>query len=261
MKNIKKTNSNYDVSFILAIVLCSMLLISMFITSNQPQRTFDSEDVYQNSQDYEQIESETVHQLMHADDEDNILTIMRDIPEEETEEPTSGSEDEIREIVSETAPAEIIYGEDAITYKIPYYSTYQGFKSYERYTSITCTTSPHYRLQHEYAYTNELGFRMVNGRYCVAMGTYFGLSIGQYFTIRLANGTEIPCILGDVKADCHTDSMNIFTVYANCCSEFIIDYDVLPTYVRNVRGDVSYICNEWQSPVVEVIVYNYNVMS
>jgi hypothetical protein len=136
----------------------------------------------------------------------------------------------------------------------------QDFKSYEDYRNITSRTSPHYRLQHEYAYTNSDGIRMVNGRYCVALGSYFTTTIGQYVDIVLANGTIIPCILGDQKANAHTDQLHIAHMSDGSIVEFIIDKTVLPEIPKKM-GNISYSYDEWQSPVVQVIVYDINEFS
>ena len=132
-----------------------------------------------------------------------------------------------------------------------------GYKCGEYYTAITCTSSPQYKLQHEYAYTGNYGIRMVNGRYCVAIGSYFNCHIGQYFTLVLENGTKIECIKGDEKADCDTDYRNIFSGNG-CMSEFLITRDLVKK--ARLMGDVSYCTNKWRSPVVKVIVYKKNVL-
>lgn len=134
----------------------------------------------------------------------------------------------------------------------------RDFKSYEDYRDITSPTSPHYRLQKHYAYTNSDGIRMVEGRYCIALGSYFTTTIGQYIDIVLANGAIIPCILGDQKADAHTDSLHIAHRTDGSVVEFIVDLDKLPRTPK-IMGNISYSYDEWQSPVVQVIVYDINV--
>lgn len=135
----------------------------------------------------------------------------------------------------------------------------KGFKSYMRYTAITSKTSYQYKLQYEgYAYTGEYGIRQVNGRYCMAIGSYFNVVIGQYFDIVLENGTIIEAIKGDAKADIHTDKQNIFGLENGCCSEFIIDGDVVDERIL-VLGNMSYCKPEWQSPVKAIRVYNIKI--
>lgn len=156
-----------------------------------------------------------------------------------------------------------LYEQDALymnkeVIDVPKAYTKRDFKSYEDYRDITSPTSPHYRLQRDYAYTNSDGIRMVEGRYCIALGSYFTTTIGQYIDIVLANGTIIPCILGDQKADAHTDKLHIAHSTDSSVVEFIVDKKVLP-YKPKTMGSISYSYEEWQSPVVQVVVYDINI--
>lgn len=133
-----------------------------------------------------------------------------------------------------------------------------GFKSYMDYRSITSTSSRQYELQNRYATTGDYGIRMVDGRYCVAVGSYFTDDVGQYFDLILENGTVIPCVLGDQKANKDTDSNNIVTVHNGCVSEFIVDMNSLNDSAKK-HGNMSMCDNLWQSRVVAVKVYNKNI--
>ena len=139
-----------------------------------------------------------------------------------------------------------------------YDTPYISFKSWMPYTSITSTGSSQYKLQ-QMAYTGTYGIRMVNSRYCVALGSYFGVEIGQYFDLVLENGTVIPCIMADMKADEHTDESNIVTVANGCMAEFVVDYSALNKYAKR-DGDISSCCDEWDSAITQVIVYDKKVM-
>lgn len=99
--------------------------------------------------------------------------------------------------------------------------------------------------------TNEVGLRVHDGRFTIAVGTYFNTSIGQYFDLVLENGTVIPCIMGDLKADIHTDSRGLFTEASGCMTEFIVDRTYLPN-----KNSATYCYEAWNSKVVNVIVYN-----
>ena len=98
---------------------------------------------------------------------------------------------------------------------------------------------------------------MVNGRYCIALGSYYTHSVGQYVDLVLENGNIIPAIIGDCKRDIDT---------VNGCSmgvdggvaEFVVDTDVLSSRVKQM-GDVSYTSDAWMSNVVEIRIYNKNV--
>ena len=128
----------------------------------------------------------------------------------------------------------------------------RGFKSYMSYKEITNKSSKQYKLQQK-AYTGNYGIRMVDDRYCVALGTYFQKEIGTYFDLVLENGTIIKCILGDIKASVHTKEDNI-TSLNGCVSEFIIDSESL-IKVAKTSGDISNCNDQWKSPVKKINFY------
>lgn len=143
------------------------------------------------------------------------------------------------------------------TYSVP---INRGFKSYMDYRTLTNKSSWQYKLQKIYATTGNYGIRMVNGRYCIAVGSYFKTSIGQYLDLVLENGTVIPCIMADLKADIHTDAANIATLPNGCLSEFVVSTESLSEDVR-LHGNTSYCTEDWKSPVIEVRVYNKNIFN
>ena len=154
--------------------------------------------------------------------------------------------------IMEKEPVEIIA---YTTYDIP---ENKGFKSYMDYKAITSRSSKQFQLQNLYANTSDCGIRVVNDRYCIAVGTHFNAKIGQYLDLILENGVIIPCVLSDVKADIHTDESNIVTLHNGCVSEFIVDTPSLYNIAKKM-GDVSYCYAEWRSPVVQIVVYEQNV--
>ena len=128
-----------------------------------------------------------------------------------------------------------------------------GLKSYMPYKAITSVSSSQYKLQQQ-AYTGKHGIRMVNGRYCVALGSFYTNRIGQNFDLVLENGTVIPCVLADQKADKDTDGNNQVTSHNGCMSEFIVDSNSLDKTAKRM-GDISY-CEEcWKSPIKQIILY------
>lgn len=136
-------------------------------------------------------------------------------------------------------------------YPLPENDTYSGMKSYESFTAITDTNSAQYALQ-SLAYTDDDAFRKVDGRYLVAIGTYFDAPVGAVIDIILENGTVIPCIVGDIKADEHTDYWCVYSANG-CATEFIVD---AKTTKANTTGDVSDLYSEWQSKVTHIKVYD-----
>lgn len=157
--------------------------------------------------------------------------------------------DEIDYVYSElVSSTEVIHSTE---YDTPY-SERMSFMGYQAITSIT---SRQYKLQ-QIAYTGNYGIRQVNGRYCIAVGTAYTTQIGQYLDLVLDNGTVIPCILGDCKADEHTDSTNRITVHDGSLVEFIVDKSVLESNAKRM-GNIHYACEEWKSRVVKIILYDY----
>lgn len=129
---------------------------------------------------------------------------------------------------------------------------YNGKKTYERYGKITAYTAGD--LQ-DIATTDENGLRKLDDRYMVAIGSAFNTEIGQYFDLVLENGTVIPCIMGDLKSDAHTDATHTFTSASKCATEFIVDTKMIPKDVK-YTGDVSKLDPSWDSKVVQIIVYD-----
>lgn len=130
-------------------------------------------------------------------------------------------------------------------------------KSYMDWKAITCKTSKQWELQHKYAYTESNGVRAVNGRYCIALGSYYTHEIGQYVDVVLDNGLIIPCILGDAKQDRHTTNNHSIGLDGGVV-EFIVNTESLNSKVRK-SGDVSYTSEDWRSHVVELRIYYKNL--
>lgn len=209
----------------------------------------------------EPIESTTVGTVITTPSE----TISPEMPTPETTAPPIETTPPETTIPIETQPTifppEILpqpeLGEGCVVYTVPEKYNVKDFKSYESWKSINVETSPHYRLQREYAYTGEDGIRMVNERYCIALGSYFTETIGQYVDVILQNGTVISCILGDQKSDSHTDDFHIAHRSDGSIVEFIVDLKSIDSLAKKM-GSMSYAHSEWRSPVVKIIVYDYN---
>lgn len=128
-----------------------------------------------------------------------------------------------------------------------------SIKTFMPYTAITLKSSAQYKLQ-QMAYTGNYGIRQVDGRYCVALGSAYTTNIGQFVDLILANGNVIHCILADCKADKDTNSEGTLTVHDGSLVEFVVDSQALSRKVR-YAGDISKACEEWESPVESIIVY------
>lgn len=135
-----------------------------------------------------------------------------------------------------------------------YYNTpYSKIKSFMSYKSITSKSSNQYKLQ-QISYTGNYGIRQVKGRYCIAVGSAYTIEIGTYMDLILENGSVIPCILADCKADIHTDNSNILTSDGSL-AEFVVDVPSLSKTIR-ITGDISDTCEEWNSLIIGIKIYD-----
>lgn len=128
-------------------------------------------------------------------------------------------------------------------------TNYKDFKSYMSYKAITNNSSKQYALQQQ-ATTNENGFRCIDGKPLVAVGTGWGLSVGDSAVVHCDNGNSFEVVIGDIKADIHTLSDNKTTASNNCRCEFIVDMSSLNPTVKR-RGNVS-VLQEYSGYVVNI---------
>lgn len=153
---------------------------------------------------------------------------------------------QVEEITASSESKIIIEKEDNYTLeemKVPNCDT--SFKSYMSYKCITNKASEQYKLQLS-AWTDDMGLRRVDDYYLVAMGTYYSDTVGDKFRITLEGDKTFNVMIGDIKADIHTDKNNMYSpVYdsdgkfrsANVI-EFIIDTKSVDRKVK-LMGDVS----------------------
>ena len=133
--------------------------------------------------------------------------------------------------------------------------SYTGTKSYEYASAITSKGSEAYKLK-TMCIPDTQGFLRYDDRYIVAVGTYFNATVGTFIDIELENGTIIPAIVGDIKADIHTDQNNIYSMGTKCATEFIVDKSF-----KECTGDVSILNPGWDSKVISISVYEYNCLN
>ena len=127
--------------------------------------------------------------------------------------------------------------------KVPNCDT--SFKAYMSYKCITNKASEQYKLQLS-AWTDDMGLRKVDDYYLVAMGTYYSDTIGDKFRITLEGDKTFDVMIGDIKADIHTDNSNMYSPVYNSNGkfrsanviEFIIDTKSVDRKVK-LMGDVS----------------------
>lgn len=112
------------------------------------------------------------------------------------------------------------------------------FKTYMDYRAITNKNSVQWQMQ-QLAVTDEDGFRKYDGKYMVAVGSYYASSCGKELKVTLDTGNVLDVVVGDLKQDRHTDSTNRYVVGNGNILEFIVDTKKLSSISKKM-GDVSY---------------------
>jgi hypothetical protein len=143
-------------------------------------------------------------------------------------------------VVTATVQEHTFDGSNAPEYAVPSGNT--SFKSYMDYRAITNKNSAQWALQTK-CWTDKDGLRRKGDYYVVALGSYYADHIGDRFIVTLDTGVEIPVIVGDFKADKHTDATNRYTLTEDGRKnilEFVVDTQQLPEMARKM-GDISYV--------------------
>jgi len=126
------------------------------------------------------------------------------------------------------------------------------FKTYMDYRKITNKSSKQWALQ-QLAQTDENGFRVFNGKYLVAVGSYYATEVGKELRIALEDGTIFYAMVGDLKQDIHTDKNNQYVPANGNIVEFIVDTDKLDPLTKKL-GDVSNSGLEGKIVMIEEVI-------
>lgn len=111
------------------------------------------------------------------------------------------------------------------------------FKTYMDYRTIGNTASKQWHLQ-QLATTDERGFRKYQGKYLIAVGTYYSKIVGEEFRITLSSGQVFHAVVGDVKQNKHTDKNNQYVPANGNIVEFIVDTGTMSKEVKEA-GTIS----------------------
>ena len=105
-------------------------------------------------------------------------------------------------------------------------------KTFMSFKAITNTRSKQYQLQQQAVTDPNTGIRMIDGDYCVAIGSGWGCAVGDRILVTLEGGKTFNAIVADAKANAHTNSDNKTTTHDGSVIEFVVDIPSLPKAVR-----------------------------
>ena len=113
--------------------------------------------------------------------------------------------------------------------------THSNFGSFKSYTDYRCLSrsSAQWKLQ-EQAYTDENGLRKIEDAYLVAMGSYYGTTLGTKYKVTLSSGNSFTVMLCDFKDNRHTDGNNQVCLSNRSVIEFYVESDKMPSIVRQM---------------------------
>lgn len=154
------------------------------------------------------------------------------------------------------ASAAVCMNADAQEESLPLPDVNTDFKTYMDYRTITDTSSVQYDLQQD-AYTDSMGIRRIGSDVCVALGTGYADSCGERFEITLDSGNSFTAIVGDIKADTHTDPTNRYVELwegHGDMVEFIVDTAKLDDEIR-IMGSVGEY-EKYSGSVISIVKLN-----
>lgn len=132
--------------------------------------------------------------------------------------------------------------------------TNNSFKSYMDADTITCKETDQYAQKNNYKLDKQTGIWTVNGRYCIAVGSYYTQKIGTYLDVKMSNGNIIECILAECKDDADTDNTNRQNPNGSII-EFVVNESSLNKMVIKM-GNCSYAKEEFKGEIESIIVYD-----
>lgn len=107
-----------------------------------------------------------------------------------------------------------------------------SFKTWMSYKAVTSKNSPQYKFIHTWGWCDSDGFMRCSGErdlgveqdyYLIALGSYYGTSIGTKYKITLDTGRVFYGALADCKANQHTNSTNQYVPKNGNVVEFLVD--------------------------------------
>lgn len=116
-----------------------------------------------------------------------------------------------------------------------------SWKTWMPYTAVTDKRSPQYKLREEWGWTDEQGFRRVNGEkdlgitddyYMIALGNYYGTTMGTKYRFTTDMGNVFYGILSDAKGYPEVNSTKQYGLANKDIVEFLVDDEILNPLVE-----------------------------
>lgn len=125
--------------------------------------------------------------------------------------------------------------------------TYMGWQL------ITAPDSMQYKLREQAGmkFDNE-GFGIIDGRYVVACTTTYG-RVGDYIDVYQADGSIIPCIIGDIKSQGDAGCTIWGHQNGNCIIEFVVDYNTWYGSPMHSNPGSSSCHPEWNQNITKIV--------
>lgn len=132
-----------------------------------------------------------------------------------------------------------------------------SFKSYMDYRKVTDIKSEQYAFL-QICEDSACGIMLSEGRYCIAVGSYYTTEIGTRIDLVMENSSIVPCIVAECKNNDHTDTLNQQHLVDKSVIEFVVNVDNLSDYVRYTRGDCSFCDPRLEGEISSIRVYLEN---
>ncbi|MGN0458955.1 MAG: hypothetical protein ACI4IL_08295 [Eubacterium sp.] len=198
---------------------------------------------------FEKGESVSIYRGEAADEMSKLAELSD--KESYTDKSVESGKDYVYKAVGNSSGTKTIKAKTPVSLGLP--SVSGKTKTYAYYTAVTARSSPQYKLLNsDECYTDEeTGIRMIDGCYCVALGSYYGSVIGTKYKITLSSGNSFMAVLCDQKSNRHTDSNHQYAVRNRDIVEFYVEKSKIP---ENIRGDYGAL-EQFSGSVVKIERY------
>lgn len=144
-------------------------------------------------------------------------------------------------------------------------SSFKTWMPYQIWEENNATNSTQYKFFKKWGWVDNQGFVRCSAErdlgieddyYMVALGSYYGTSLGTKYKITLDTGNVFYAILGEFKANIHTNSTHQYSPRNNDVVEFVIDETTLNPTVKSAGSANVYMPLNGKVAKIERIDFN-----